>query len=125
LKTPALKLAYQPDGFYGIEIEGFETRSRRLGAPDIPTATFLVAIPPQTVPRLEVRACVEQARADVRPRPVPRTRLSLSPEDERELAAKGITRERRLQILRRASRPAFEADSRVYQGTTPYPEQVA
>ena len=40
-------LAHQ-DGSSKIEIEGFGTKERRPGAPNLPSKTFLIAIPPGT-----------------------------------------------------------------------------
>ena len=53
LNTPTPTLSDDGDGYYSIEIEGFETHQRRLGAPALPAKTVLVAIPPGAVPRLE------------------------------------------------------------------------
>jgi len=72
LSPPAPRIEVQPDGTHQIEIEGFGTRSRRPGAPDIPHRTFLVAIPRDAQPTLVVRVDAESIVPSIRPRAVPR-----------------------------------------------------
>jgi len=70
LSTPAPRVDAQADGTHRIEIEGFGTRSRRPGAPDIPHKTILVAIPRDAQPSLLVRVEGEAFVPEVRPRAV-------------------------------------------------------
>jgi hypothetical protein len=94
--TPPLRVQRQPDGYSTIEIEGFGTRQRRSGAPDIPTRTFLIAIPPGVEPRLEV----VESESGRRFRPG-------------------------LQVLRRSVTERHDPDPEIYQGGSPYPERLA
>ncbi len=72
LSPPAPRVEAQSDGTHQIEIEGFGTRTRRPGAPDIPHRTFLVAIPRDARPTLDVRVLGESSLQSILPRAVPR-----------------------------------------------------
>jgi len=108
LTTPEPRVALRPDGFHDIEIEGFGTRLRRSGAPDVPVRSYLVAIPPGAEPVLEVRPGPEFLRPGVRPRAVPGRA-------ERARAAG------RTDLRGVAGRP----DTRIYCGRASYPETIA
>ena len=53
--TPPVLLAKDPDGSDTIGIRGFGTRERVPGAPDLPSHTVLIALPPGATPVLDVR----------------------------------------------------------------------
>jgi hypothetical protein len=80
--TPAVSATQGPDGWSDLTIEGFGTSERRPGAPNLPSRTFLVAIPDGVEPRLEVEPLGVRLLPGVRPRPVPRVDATVAPEDE-------------------------------------------
>ena len=53
--VPEPRFQAHQDGSSKIEIEGFGTQERHPGAPNLPSKTYLIAIPPGTTPRLEYR----------------------------------------------------------------------
>jgi hypothetical protein len=125
VRTPALTLVEHADGYHKIEIEGFGTPQRRSGAPDIPTKTVLVAIPPNSTPRLEVRPLDERLHAGVRPLPVPRIHSRLTRDDAARLAAGDLLMSERMAIRRRAAHAVFEASPRYYEAAHPFPAEAA
>ncbi len=114
VRTPALEVVESADGFHKIKLVGFGTPERRSGAPDIPTKTVLVAIPPDASPRLEVRPLGERLLPGIRPSPVPTMRSKLSREDALLLARPGLTESERMAIGRRSAFPVFEPSPRYY-----------
>ena len=58
--TPSVSATQDPDGWTDIRITGFGASERRPGAPDLPTYTFLVALPQWATPRLEVQPLAER-----------------------------------------------------------------
>jgi hypothetical protein len=54
IETPSPQLLPEGRGLVRVEIEGFDTRARRPGVPDVPWRTLLVAIPEGAEPRLEI-----------------------------------------------------------------------
>lgn len=77
------------DGFVHVEIEGFDSTERRPDAPDIPTRTVWIAIPPDAEPSLEVLvdASKESVLPGIVPRPVGRRSVELSPAEREEVEA--------------------------------------
>ena len=69
-------LAHQ-DGSSKIEIEGFGTKERRPGAPNLSSKTFLIAIPPGTTPRLEYSRRGALRRFQTVPSSVPHRRFDM------------------------------------------------
>jgi hypothetical protein len=114
-----------PDGSHSVRVEGFGTLQRRIGAPDIPTKTVLVAIPPDARPTLEVRTEGVREYPDVRPVPVGRRFVEVSPEKMRELERPGQSEAARQRILGPAVRTRREADPAVYGGQRLFPDRVA
>ncbi len=110
LSTPAPRVDAQADGTHRIEIEGFGTRTRRPGAPDIPHKTYLVAIPRDAQPTLVVRVDGEQILEHIVPRAVAERRGDMAgSEDAPEPRSE-----------RRVADPAIYLESRA-----PYPESIA
>ncbi|HET9300156.1 MAG TPA: C25 family cysteine peptidase, partial [Candidatus Polarisedimenticolaceae bacterium] len=93
--TPAVSARQDPDGWSDLKIEGFGTSERRPGAPNLPSRTFLVAIPDGAVPRLEVEPLGVRVLPGKRPRPVARVEASVEPEDEH--GRRRISRQRTFQ----------------------------
>lgn len=69
-ETPAVSAVRDADGNFEITLDGFATRERRSGAPDIPVKMVRVAIPEGVVPRLEIVSVQDTSRPGIRPRPV-------------------------------------------------------
>jgi hypothetical protein len=113
--TPSLQTTRNPDGTVEVAIDGFRVRERRPGVPDLPTRLVLVAIPPDSVPRLEVREVVEEAMTWARPRAVARERADF---DESSRGARG--EESRLRRHRE-----FVEDPSVYAGAGLFPRKIA
>jgi len=125
--TPEIRLGRYSDSDDAlvVEIEGFETRERRHGAPDVPTKTVLVAIPPDARPWLEIKGeGRERFLRDRLPRPVPREEVVLSEADTRDLQAK-LPEARRIEILSRAKRERFDRDPAIYAAAERYPRESA
>ena len=113
--VPHLQPTWNPDGTINLAIDGFRVRERRSGVPDLPTHIVLVAIPPDSVPRLAIRNVDESEISGARPRAVPRERVEFS---ENPLAAPGERpRIRRLKEHRE--------DPSIYGGSALYPRRVA
>jgi len=109
LETPSPRLLPGERGHVGVEIEGFETRGRRPGIPDVPWRTLLVAIPSGTEPRLEIGEPEEGLlRLPVVPLPVPRVIADRPALDEEA-----------------SYRRLFEPDRAVYAAARSYPESRA
>jgi len=125
VEVPAPALVRQPDGTVDIEIEGFGTRERRPGAPDVPTRTLLIAIPPDAVPRLEVRSLGESRLLPFRPRPVARRYVELSDEQHEQLLRADSQPEQRFRILAQGARERFIEDPELYGAATLFPERIA
>ena len=104
------------DGYVQVEIEGFDSTERRPGAPDVPTRTVWIAIPPDAEPTLDVR--VDPAKESVLPGIVPRAVLrrsvELSPE-EREAVEADRTATEGVRSLERGARASRRADRRYYE----------
>jgi len=117
LDTPSVQIISAEQGFVTIEAEGFNSRHSALGAPDLPTRTVLVAIPPRAEPRLSVRLTGRRTFHAVRPLPriKPRTDAPLIPSvtgaPARELAPRPA--------------PVYKADPRFYDAAASYPDRVA
>ena len=123
LDTPALEVEWTPDGTT-VKIEGFGTRTARPEAPDVPSKTVLVAVPPGCLPRLEVRPATARFVRGVIPRPVAREWVDL-----RHPAATALEPDvpvgERVEMLRHARRREFHRGARYYEGVGRYPEQPA
>jgi hypothetical protein len=106
-----------------VHLNGFATRERGTGAPDIPTKTILVAIPPGVEPRLEVSATGDSFRPGVVPAPVPRE------VGEIDVLARGelLRGQDRLIDSSRADevRKIYEKAQAIYAGTRTFPERLA
>jgi hypothetical protein len=83
--TPSVSATQGPDGWTDIRITGFGASERRPGAPDLPTYTFLVALPEGATPRLEVQPLAERVLRGGRPRPVARVRATTDDEPDQPL----------------------------------------
>ncbi len=105
------------DPFVDIRIEGFRARSSTTGAPDVPTRTVLVAIPPGATPRLSVRRIGERRQLAHRPRPVPRVLHGVASFDrsDRQTRPAGPPITRKL----------FRAADRFYSGDAVSPQKIA
>ena len=125
LKTPDPEFSVRADGSFSIGVEGFETFERRVGAPDIPTRTVLVAIPRDATPKLEVRASRARLQRSLRPAAVPQRYVEVSPEERAELERPGRSEVDRQAILQRSIRERRAPDAAIYGGETPFPERVA
>jgi len=125
LTTPSPEVSSLADGSFYVRIPGFNTLPRRVGAPDIPTKTLLVAIPPDAEPTLEVRGGPISQRPTLRPAPVARRYVEVSPTEREELERPGQSEENRQRILSRAVGTRREADPRIYGGRHMVPAEVA
>ncbi|MCP3982456.1 MAG: hypothetical protein GY716_24400 [bacterium] len=114
--TPPFELDGQPDGSHVIKVEGFGAHQRRLGAPDVPHKTYLVAVPAGSVPRLEYTVGGEELYPGVLPSPVPR------PVDE---AGAGDLLEFDRVAAAATVRQRFEFDPAIYGGKQSFPSEVA
>ena len=123
LDTPAITFAPGPDGATDVTIEGFGTATQRPGAPQLPTHTFLIAIPPGVEPRLEFRVLGEEFRKGVLPSPAPVVVGEPTAAQQLELERADGDPARRLEILRNSTRTVRKASPSVYRGTQRYPEQ--
>jgi hypothetical protein len=113
--TPPVLRTENPDGTLSLAVEGLGVRARHPGAPDIPTQTVLVAIPPGAVPGLVVREVVESVQIGARPRAVARERVAFA---ERPSTAG----ERRPDLRRRRE---HREDPAIYGGGKTWPERLA
>lgn len=126
LSTPDIELERRPDGFAEIQLEGFGTHGRRPGAPSLPLKSYLVAIPPGVVPRLEVRLTAPASYLPgVIPRPVPRSDTTLSAAQSTALIKADPSPAHRTQVLTEATRLVYEVDPAVYEGDAVFPAEVA
>ena len=82
--VPGPRFFAHQDGSSKIEIEGFGTRERRPGAPDLSSKTFLIAIPPGCTPRLEYAHLGAVRRIEAVPSSVPHRRLDMGRIDSAE-----------------------------------------
>ncbi len=119
LLVPPPQIEPTPEGAR-VRLRGFDTPERAPGAPDLPTHSVLVAIPPGSTPRLAIRSLGEETLPGIRPAPVPRwvaegAEPSGSPFPETPELARGSLR----------SRPLREAEARFYEGRAPYPRDLA
>jgi hypothetical protein len=106
-----------------VNLDGFLTRERGPGFPDIPTKTILVAIPPSVEPRLEVSPTGDSFRPGVIPAPVPRE------VGELDILARGesFTGQDRLSAPSRTQkvRKVYERAEAIYAGGGTFPERLA
>jgi len=121
LDTPPIEALPADDGFVDLRVEGFDTRSRIEGAPDVPTRTVLVALPPGASPRLSVRVVGSPARRALRPRPVPRWVIDPAGDDLEFDTAITTTRD----LLGRTVREHYEAAEAHYSGEGTLPPSAA
>jgi hypothetical protein len=122
--TPAPVLDGHPDGFHSVRIKGFETRQRAFGAPDLPSKTVLVALPPGAVPSLEVRPHDELPWAGIRPRPVPRRTLEAAIDPNLRVREDAAEHRDLASRIRRA-RDRIQPDAAIYDGDDPFPRRLA
>jgi hypothetical protein len=121
VETPPVESVAHEDGYAEVRIRGFRTHEAGLGAPDVPTRTVLVAIPPGVTPRLSVRLTGSRGFHRLLPRPVPR--LSLAPvRDETERGRQG---EDGRGIDGRSVRPLYEPAPEHYRGEGTIPRRGA
>jgi len=106
------------DGSSKIEFEGFGTRERRPGAPDLSSKAFLIAIPPGSTPRLEVTLVGAVRRLEILPSSVPHRRLDMARVEAADLARAEADPLERFKMLRRAAHDVFEPDPAVYAAGT-------
>ena len=125
VETPPLTLTPGSDGWVGIDIKGFGARERRPGVPDIPSHTFLIAIPPGAVPHLDVRAFGAGTRPGVMPRPVATRRVAPDDEQARELALADRDEAARTRIKLDAAVEESVPLRRAYAGDGTFPRSIA
>lgn len=118
IETPALSLAETPDGRAQIGLEGFGPLRGPAGFPELPSRTFLVAIPPGAEPRLTVRVLAEDTIPAVRPRPIPAFVTDFPEEPAGEVAREAI-------FPGAVRREVREESPAVYRGRFPYPLEAA
>lgn len=123
LVTPAVTIGETRNGSARLDIEGFGTRQRRPGAPDIPHKTILVAIPLDAVPRLEVRPLGERLQREIVPLPVPRLSTEFAPAAERGQRAIAQTDPGIETGFLQTER--FDRDPTIYTGKQPFPREIA
>src|SRR6185295_6082422 len=112
-------------GFAEISVEGLETTETRPGVPDLPTATYLVAIPAEGTPVLEVETRGTSLLRGVRPRPVPRRASFPSPDELGQLSRSDGIDVLQQDVLERTSRLLYAADPLFYEDTDSWPRAVA
>ena len=112
--VPKSRLLAHQDGSSQIEIEGFGTTERRPGAPNLPSKTFLIAIPPGSTPRLEYTHLGALRRFETVPTSVPHRRLDLGRVDSLALSRVDANPIERFKLLRGAAYDVFEPDPAIY-----------
>ncbi len=117
VKTPAVALSNLPDGSTQVRIDGFPGRDPQPGVPDLPFSVYRVAIPPGVVPRLTIDSVVEDLTRGMIPRPVPKVAAALDADATDPVEHAIETRVHRTSV--------FEPDPAVFEGSSPYPAQVA
>jgi|GEM_PF-2155312 len=111
--TPDVRIESRGQGFVQIEMEGYESRRSELGAPDLPTRTILVAIPPGAKPWLETAPA---GRRSFRPvRPAPRVKIHAGPP-----TAPGASPEAAFDLRSRPV-PVYRPDPAFYGTEATYP----
>ena len=112
-------------GTVAIELEGFVGRERRVGAPEIPTKTILVAIPRDARPRLTVRSLGEELHPGVTPQPVGKRVVDPSEVTRRRLRSVAPDRDRSLEVVRESVELLRRPDPAIYESASVYPDQPA
>ncbi len=102
---PALEI--QPDGSWKISAPDLTTAEQRIGYPDLPTRTLLVAIPADAEPRLEVRWASEPVRWNGSPRAVARREVELDRDAVETLGSESLSDEQRVEIYRSGIEKAY------------------
>ncbi len=125
VESPTPSLTPRENGSIEIEIEGFGTPVRRPGAPDLPTRTYLVAIPPGVAPRLEVRVAEQLFHAGKIPRPTAERIQELDERQHEKLIEADADPALRSRVLSDASREVRRQDPAIYQGAQLFPRQIA
>jgi len=115
VESPPVFRTENPDGTTSLAIEGLGARARLPGAPDLPTHTVLVAIPPGAVPRLVVREVVESLQTGLRPRAVARERVDFAERPAAEADGRPELRRRR----------EHREDASIFEGRETWPARVA
>jgi len=117
LDIPALSLAETPDGRAAVQLEGFGPLRAGPGFPDLPSRTFLVAIPPGVEPRLSVRVLAEDELRGIRPQPLGKEIAEvhsdpLAPAEAKDAIFRNVTRRERR-----------DENPDIYEGRAPYPSE--
>ena len=117
VNVPEPTFLLQLDGSSKIEIEGFRAVERQPGAPNLPTQTFLIAIPPGAVPRLEYTVRGTLRLHERRPTPVPRLRLDAAKLDHEKMIRFDRDLPKRVETLAKATTETLEADPSLYSAS--------
>jgi len=116
--VPEPRFIAHQDGSSEIEIEGFGTKERRSGAPDLSSKTVLIAIPPGSTPRVEYTHAGTVRRLEIVPRSVSSRRIDMSRVDESALSRADPDPIERLKLLRGAAYDDVKPDPAIYAGGT-------
>ncbi len=122
VSPPALSLVPTTDGTR-LELAGFGDQQRQSGAPEVPSRTIRVAIPPGTTPRLEIVPGTDEVLPGVRPRPVSR-RVGEVPGEADETAVDARAAQDRPAAGAQIRDERIE-DREIYEGSRVFPEAIA
>ena len=109
--VPEPSFSVQTDGASRVNIEGFEAMERRLGAPNLPSRVFLVAIPPGATPGLEYSVRGRTRSFDRLPTAVPRKILDSTRLDENALRQADRDPAQRFAVLKEAAFNVHDRDA--------------
>ncbi|HXV77176.1 MAG TPA: C25 family cysteine peptidase [Candidatus Polarisedimenticolaceae bacterium] len=123
LSIPQPRLDIAADGSVVVEVDGLDAPRRHAGAPDVPTRTVLVAIPPDARPTLVVGDGDDRVWRGIVPAPVPRRVVEIDEARRREVERRGPLE--RQPLLDDAVREIRVRDRSIYDGAEPFPRSVA
>jgi hypothetical protein len=121
IQTPGLEQTTPVDGYSELRLRGFETHGAAAGAPDVPTRTVLVAIPPGVTPRLTVISTGAPQFRALLPRPAAHVVYDVDDDVAVRNGSARLSPDR----LREARREIFRPDQRSYVGEGTFPARVA